>query len=90
MGVNILKLAIFTVINKIDDSDNSSSRNFFYYINIVLQPIFPFYQLLTPYRILLFCKKKFARIEDIYHLFVFLDAKYYKLLKIISKIRVTF
>lgn len=35
-------------------------------------------------------KKINVRIEDIIRLFAFLDKKFYKLLKIISKIRATF
>lgn len=91
MGVNILKLTIFTVINKFTTAITLVVETFFLPHQHCIIAYISLLSVINPVQdSSFFVKKKNVRIEDIIRLFVFLDKKFYKLLKIISKIRVTF
>lgn len=92
MGVNILKLTIFTVINKFTTAITLVVETFFLPHQHCIIAYISLLSVINPVQDSSFLQKKKnnVRIEDIIRLFVFLDKKFYKLLKIISKIRVTF
>lgn len=90
MGVNILKLTIFTVINKFTTAITLVVETFILPHQHCIIAYISLLSVINPEQDSSFLHKKNVRIEDIIRLFVFLDKKFYKLLKIISKIRVTF
>lgn len=92
MGVNILKLTIFTVINKFTTAITLVVETFFLPHQHCIIAYNSLLSVINPVQDSSFLQKKKnnVRIEDIIRLFVFLDKKFYKLLKIISKIRATF
>lgn len=92
MGVNILKLTIFTVINKFTTAITLVVETFILPHQHCIIAYISLLSVINPVQDSSFLQKKKnnVRIEDIIRLFVFLDKKFYKLLKIISKIRATF